>query len=166
MLVDVDDRDRQQIISQGLKIREIKDASELEVSGYKINTSRPEARLARNNISDLTKEGHGYYILQLAGPMHNDWKRKLDEIGVTIYQQITDNNHYLIGIDNKNLNQLNDQTFIQSVLPYYAELKIAPSLVSTKIRSRMGRSFTHNPSYRIYNSSISGIIRALYRSRQ
>ncbi len=147
VLVDVDDRNRQQIISQGLKIREIKDASDLEVSGYKINTSRPEARLAGNNISDLsTKDGRGHYILQLVGPMHNEWKRKLDEVGVTIYQQITDSNHYLIGVDNKNLNQLNDQTFIQSILPYYPELKISPSLVSTKIQSRMSKSFTDNPA--------------------
>ena len=146
VLVDVDDSNRQQIISQGLKIREIKDASELQVSGYKINTSRPEVRLAMNNISDLTKDGRGYYILQLVGPMHNDWKRKLDEIGVTIYQQIADNNQYLIGIDNKNLNQLHDQTFIQSILPYYAELKLAPSLVSRNIQSRMGKSFTDNPA--------------------
>ena len=138
--------DRQQIISQGLKFREIEDALELQVSGYKINTSQPEVRLAKNNISDLTQNGRGYYILQLVGPMHNDWKRKLDEIGVTIYQQITDNNQYLIGIENKNLNQLHDQTFIQSILPYYAELKLAPPLVSTKIQSRMDRSFTDNPA--------------------
>jgi len=146
VLVDVDDTGRQQIMSQGLKFREIKDDSELQVSGYKINTSRPEARLARNNISDLTKDERGYYILQLVGPMHNDWKRKLDEIGVIIYQQIADNNQYLIGIDNKNLNQLHDQTFIQSILPYYAELKLAPSLVSRKIQSRMDKSFTDNPA--------------------
>jgi subtilisin family serine protease len=146
VLVDVDDRSRQQILSQGLKIRDIKDASELEVSGYKINTARPEARLARNDISGLPKEGRGYYILQLVGPMHIDWKHKLDEIGVTVYQQVTDNNNYLIGLDNINLEQLNDQTFIQSILPYYPELKIAPSLVSTKIQSRMSSSFTDNPA--------------------
>ena len=164
VLVDVDDHNRQQIISQGLKIREIKDVSDLEVSGYKINTSRPEARLARNNIADLTaKVGRGYYILQLVGPMHIDWQRKLEEIGVTIYQQVTDNNHYLIGVDNKNLNQLNDQPFIQSVLPYYPELKIAPSLVSTKIQSRMSRSFTDNPAIESRISPSKGLSEPVQR---
>lgn len=147
VLVEVDDQNKQEIKSKGFKIREIDDSPDIEISGYKINTSRPEVRLAKNNISSLlSKEGREYYILQLVGPMHNDWKQKLDEIGVTIYQQITDHNHYLIGIDNKNLNLLNEQNFIQSIVSYYPELKIAPSLVSKKIQSDIIENFTNNPA--------------------
>jgi subtilisin family serine protease len=150
VLAEVTENNKEAIKNQGYRIRDIKEIPELEINGYKINTSNPTIDLS-SNITDtaerFTQDEQNYFIIQLVGPMHTDWKEKINQAGGKIYEQVSDQNHYLIGINNSNLPKILEyKNFITSIVPYHSEFKLDPSLVTTKVESILSKDLLENPA--------------------
>jgi subtilisin family serine protease len=139
ILAEVDEQDLEKIKKGGYRIRQVDDSPEIEMSGFKINTMNPQLSLSEEGTDTNVKTGKGYYIMQLIGPMHPEWKKSLENMNVTIYQQVTHNNHYLIGVDNSSLPQMFQTGYVESIIPYYPELKINPSLVNEDIHKNIDK---------------------------
>lgn len=145
ILAEVDEQDMETIKNDGYRIRQIDDSPEIEMSGFKINTRAPQLSLSESSATIPENSGKGYYIMQLIGPMHSEWQKSLQDMNVTLYQQVTNSNHYLIGVDNTKLPQMFQTGFVQSIIPYYPELKINPALVNTGIHSNIDKDILNKP---------------------
>ncbi len=145
ILAEVDEQDIERIKSDGYRIRQVDDSPEIEMSGFKINTMAPQLSVSSSNTNYTDNSGKGYYIIQLVGPMHSEWQKNLNDMNVTVYQQVTNSNHYLIGVNNAKLPQMFQTGFVQSIIPYYPELKINPALVNNDIHKDIDKDLLNKP---------------------
>jgi len=158
MLVDVDnDNNLRTLESRGYRVREVQDTPNVQVNSYKVDTTNPEVSLSSAETLSM-KEEHpdserSHYILRLIGPLHSEWKRKLEQIGVTFYQRLSQDNYYLIGIDNNKLSQLRQNEFVESIVPYYASLKVDSKLVTEEQSTSLGMMSGITPVHPFLKSS-------------
>jgi subtilisin family serine protease len=143
MLVDVEnDNNLKTLESRGYRIREINDTPNVQVGSYNVDTTSPAVNISSAENLSMREEHpnseRSHYILHLIGPIHSDWKSKLEQIGVTFYQRLSQDNYYLIGVDNDKLSHLRQNEFVESVVPYYASLKVDPKLVTEEQSTNLG----------------------------
>jgi len=143
VLIDVDNENNLRTLeSRGYRIREIQDTPNVQVGSYNVDTTNPEVSLSSTETLSMNEEHpdseRSHYILRLIGPLHSEWKRKLEQIGVTFYQRLSQDNYYLIGIENDKLSQLRQNEFVESIVPYYASLKVDSNLVLEEQNTNLG----------------------------
>jgi subtilisin family serine protease len=143
VLVEVDNENNLKTLdSKGYRTRKIKDTPIVQVGEYRIDTTNPEVTSSSSEELSLKEEhpdsGRSHYILRLLGPLHTEWRSKLEQIGVTFYQKLSQDNYYLIGVDNNKINQLLQNEFIESIVPYYSSLKVDPRLVTEEQLGGLG----------------------------
>jgi subtilisin family serine protease len=143
MLVDVDNENNLKTLeSRGYRTREIQDTPVVQVGSYKVDTANADVSLSSAETLSMKEQhpdsGRSHYILRLIGPLHTEWRSKLEKVGVTFYQRLSQDNYYLIGVDNNKLGQLRQNEFVESVVPYYASLKVDPKLVTEEQSTSLG----------------------------
>jgi subtilisin family serine protease len=120
--------------AEGYRVREIPEVTSIRVGGFELDLThdgmRSSSPVAR---SSSASSGRSYYLLQLAGPMHPDWKRQLERNGVRFWQTIADD-VYLIEVDSDRVNSLQALAFVESVLDYQPSLKINPTLLTQEVQ--------------------------------
>lgn len=134
VLVQAEDAELEALKAEGYRIREIPVVSSIRVGGFELDTSeaviRSTAEIAR---SLAMSSGRSYYLLQLAGPMHPDWKRRLERQGVRFWQTI-DENVYLVEVNSAKLDGLKAFDFVESVSAYQPYMKVNPTLLTEEVK--------------------------------
>ena len=151
VLVKADENNLNTLRSRGYRIREIKDSPVIQVGGFEVNTAEPGIHSTSEESSRMAiPSGKSYHILHLAGPIHPDWKNKLEQLDVTIYETLEQDNYYLIGIESDNIDKIYEFDFVESIVPYYPSLKINPALITTSTeRSTLETSDAISPIKRL-----------------
>ena len=124
--------------SKGYRIRELNDPSIIEVNGFRVDMGDPLIRsTSKESMKRVTPSGRSYNILGVAGPLHRDWKKTLEELGAIFYEVLEKDNYYLIGIESHKIDELRNFNFVESLIPYFPSLKINPKLIPPSIRQEM-----------------------------
>jgi subtilisin family serine protease len=96
----------------------------LDDSGI-VNRNNP----SKNDPSDFSYPG--LYVLQFAGPIHNDWLRKVQSSGLAILEPVPPYS-YLAWLTSPFCFTEENRLFLKSILPVRPECKLAPDLEKTK----------------------------------
>ena len=120
VLVKASDNDLNALQSKGYRIRELKDPSVIEVNGFTVNIGDPRIRsTSKESLKRESPSGRSYNILGVAGPLHPDWKKMLEELGTHFYEVLENDNYYLISIESDKVDELRNFNFVESLVPYF-----------------------------------------------
>jgi len=141
LLVEADNKGIQTLQSKGFRIREISDSPIVQIGGYKVDTESPNIKSASSSLSStsdlVSPTGMTHQILHLIGPILQDWKKQLEDLGVVFRQSLVQENYYLISVDNNKIFQVQQLPFVQSLVPYYPNLKVNPVLLTQEVHKDM-----------------------------
>lgn len=118
--------------AEGYRVREIPEAAIIQVGGFELDLAHNGLR-SRSKAARTEPSGRSYYLLQLAGPMHPDWKRQLERLGVRFWQSVADD-VYLIEVYSDKVDDLQALGFVESVLVYEPSLKVNPALLTKEVQ--------------------------------
>ncbi|MEM1323741.1 MAG: S8 family serine peptidase [Bacteroidota bacterium] len=121
--------------SQRIEIVEMPMAP-VRVSGFTFAMS--DAIDTEDNVPPIDNSRKNYYIIQLAGPMMEDWKKAMDELEVEIIGR-TAGESFLVGLMPDQAGSLSDFPWVDGLTPYRPNLKI-----STKLRQRSSSILNRN----------------------
>ncbi len=125
-LVRVEEDGVKALEEQGLRVRRIPDTPVVEVGAFSVDTAHETLRPA---AAETAPSGRTTLLVRLAGPMHPDWKSRLEQTSAIIYQHLSDD-AYLARIDSAKVGDLQALDFVESVTEYHPALKINPTLLS------------------------------------
>jgi|LGVF01.1.fsa_nt_gb hypothetical protein len=137
ILIRIDDAGLQALQAEDYRVRELADKPIVKMGGFEFNTGLPQSHSTSALAAEMSlPSGRSHHILRLAGPMHIDWKRRLDTLGVIVYQSIEED-HHLISVDGGRVDDLQALDFVESVSPYYAGLKVSDQLLNAELQDRL-----------------------------
>ena len=145
VLVRADEASLKELETAGYRVREMPETPVLQVGGYRVDTTRAVTPAGQAMAPGAAQtSGRGHYLLRLAGPMHPDWKSRLEKMGVVFHQTI-DTTTSLIAVDNARLDDLAALDYVEAVIPYYPSLKVNPELLTGEVRSALDTSEAITP---------------------
>src|SRR5262245_4652493 len=82
----------EQIAGVGLRIREVAETSSVQVRAFAVDTTKaesastsPQAKAAAA-AAPGAPAGRSHHVIHLAGPMHPDWRRALEGLGMVLHE--------------------------------------------------------------------------------
>lgn len=122
---------------KGCKVRSLKEKKEITFNGFKFNPQTSHFR-STNSLSETRtlSNGASHHLLRLLGPITKVWREKLIKTGVEFHEQSVAN-EFLISIKNSEIKKLSKLKFVESVSPYYPELKINQKLLTQKLQTEL-----------------------------
>lgn len=137
LLVQVDEAGLRSLQDAGFQARVQPETTAFDIGGFQINTDRPEVRASSAVALDMAlPSGRSHQVLQVAGPMHPQWKAELDRLGVAILESLAEN-VYLVEVDAGNVDDLQALDFVEGVYPYYPALKVNPVLLTSQLQANL-----------------------------
>ena len=127
-LVRADASQLEQIAASGLRVRELAAAPLVGIGGFQVDTLAPAMRSA-SATAVVNAAGQSRQVLRLAGPLHPDWKTRLEQLGVHLHQALTEDT-YLCSIIGHQVDEVQALDFVESVLAYEPALKVNAALLS------------------------------------
>ncbi len=123
----------------GIRSRLISGQKELQINGFSFNPSKAKFQSTKSNALGITgKSGEAHHLLRPIGPLHKDWMDKLKSMGVRIHEQaLTDD--LLVTMDNNLISKVKKLKFVESLSPYYPEMKISSALLSKKEQTELSK---------------------------
>jgi hypothetical protein len=85
----------------------------------------------RKRLTITEEEGENYYILQFTGPIHKDWKEKVNSSG-GIFHSYIPHFAYIVQMTPEEKNEINKLSFIRWIGLFHPEYKIHPSIYQTR----------------------------------
>jgi hypothetical protein len=133
MLVRVDDEGLDELRRAKFRVRELAEEPIVRMGGFELNSAAPEAlSTAATALEQALPSGRSHHVLRLAGPLHPDWKQRLQREGVTIDQALSES-QYLISVDSQKVDELQNLDYVEAVSPFYAALKVNPTLLDDEL---------------------------------
>ncbi len=134
LLVAVEQEGLNELASKRYRVRELPDSQPVELNGFRFDPT--DVRFQSDEVDSAARSlssGRSHHLVRFAGPLHNDWKTQLSEIGVEIIEQALAD-EYLISIDSGQVGNLRELPFVETVSPYYPALKISESLLTPQLQ--------------------------------
>lgn len=94
----------------------------------KFDPLKKEVKIKDFHIESLPEDEENYYIIQLKGPIKEEWKNKLKELGLKIIDYIPDY-AYIVKMKGSFKNQLKGLDFIRWIGIYQPSYKIDPRIL-------------------------------------
>ncbi len=132
VLVRCDADDLKRLAAEGLRVRELADTKILHVNGFLVDTSSPEIRSTSARVAAVPSSRVSYHVIRLAGPMHPDWKTRLERLGVIFDRSLAEDS-YLAGVPADRVDDLIQLPFVESMVPYTAPMKVNPVLLTSQV---------------------------------
>ena len=99
VLVRMGDEGLQALGKAGHRVRELPEQPMAQIAGFKLNAAVPSGLSTSVEAAKRAlPSGRSHHIVHLAGPMHPDWKDKLERMGVIFHQNMGDD-RYLVSVD-------------------------------------------------------------------
>ena len=132
LLVSLDEDAVEQLKARNFPCRPQPTPDEVDIGAYTLKVAPSEAAepgLLSLAVSGIEPSRPELVLLRLAGPLHPDWKRDLEEMGTMIYQR-EDAHHYLARAASDHIEALESRDYIESVQPYHPMLKVDQALLA------------------------------------
>ena len=124
---------------EGWRIRVLPKDKNIQVNAFHFNPSIKKFQSTLKNSKTISlPSGRSHHLLRLVGPIHKDWLAKLESYGVQFYGQVIKDEH-LISIDNSKISNVKRLKFVESLSPYFPELKINQSLLTKKSQTKLSQ---------------------------
>ncbi|MHC4617830.1 MAG: S8 family serine peptidase [Planctomycetota bacterium] len=137
MLVRTGDDGLQALRDARYRVRELPERPTVRVAGFELDTTAPSGlSTSAIAVEAAPPSGRSHHIVRLAGPMHPDWKARLERMGVVVDQNLGDDK-YLVGVDSAKVDDLQGLAFVDAVSPYYPAMKINPTLLTPEIQGAL-----------------------------
>jgi subtilisin family serine protease len=137
VLVRCDDKDLKRLVAEGLRVRELEDTNVVDVGGFRVDTGRPEIQsTSARAVAASLSSGVSHHVIRLSGPMHPDWRTRLEKLGVVFHQSLADDS-YLAGVATNRVDDVRQLPFVEAVVPYTAPMKVNPALLTTPVRTAL-----------------------------
>ncbi|MBL8179797.1 MAG: S8 family serine peptidase [Bryobacterales bacterium] len=121
------------LAGKGMRMRELGPKGEATVGPHRVAMAR--AAMSAADISGAAP-GSRHYLVDLAGPIHADWKATLERSGVRVIESQGED-VYLCEIEGRRLAEVQGLAFVDSVVAYHPSLKVSPELITAKVQSAL-----------------------------
>src|SRR5262245_59266938 len=137
VLVRCDDKDLKRLAVEGLRVREMDATNEVQVGAFRLDTAKAEIHsLAAPATLESLPSGVSHYVVQVSGPMHPDWKTRLEKLGMIFYQLLGDD-AYLAGLAPQRVADASQLPFVESITPHVAAMKVNPTLLTNEVHTEL-----------------------------
>lgn len=139
LLAHLDDARLGALTAAGLRVRPLEPAAPLRLGAFEVATHliSAGARAALSGAVPLPS-GRAHYLLELAGPLHPEWKARLERLGVILHEQL-DGGHFLASFGVARADEIESLDFVESVAPYYPALKVNAGLLTPATQEVLAR---------------------------
>lgn len=136
MLVEAPDEALDDLRNEGLDVRPAEPPAQVEISGFRVSAEDLAATAGAGEPGVAAAElapqvGERSWIVVLAGPLHPDWRRQLEDAGARLDQRLA-RDHYLVRAPSAAAARLAELAFVVSVAPYHPALKVNPKLAAAR----------------------------------
>ncbi|MEP7009142.1 MAG: S8 family serine peptidase [Acidobacteriota bacterium] len=139
LLVRGEDEDLLGLRAQGLRVRFLEKAPTIKIGGFELHTQGPQLAGAELALAGPGAEmGRRGWVVDLAGPLHPDWKARVEDLGGVWRERLGDD-HYLLSLDADRVAALKALEFVDGVLPYYPALKVSPELLTNESQATLAQ---------------------------
>ncbi|MEK6850936.1 MAG: hypothetical protein AABY30_00195, partial [Candidatus Thermoplasmatota archaeon] len=104
------------------------DTVTLHVNGYAFDT-RGEVRVPPELAAPAHASGSAYYLVQFLGPVKEDWRWKLESLGLRAVGYVA-NNAYVVRATLPEIRAAEEIPEVQWIGPYHPAFRIAPDLLA------------------------------------
>ncbi|HEV8595867.1 MAG TPA: hypothetical protein VGR51_10105, partial [Thermoplasmata archaeon] len=106
------------------------DTFSLHVNGYAFDTRGPVSVPAALSAEPV-REGHGYFLVQLVGPVKEEWRWQLESLGLEV-QGYVNNNAYVVRGTPDEIASAEGVRAVQWIGAYQPAFRISPDLLSAE----------------------------------
>ncbi|MFQ6062774.1 MAG: S8 family serine peptidase, partial [Methanosarcinales archaeon] len=117
---------------KNFKFEEKKDARIIKLRNVEFDTRKAEPPIpSRLSTSMAAAEGENYYIVQFIGPIKDEWKKKVQELGGKLFDYVP-NYGFIVKMDPSTKQNVDDLKFVEWVGVYQPAYKISSRLIGKK----------------------------------
>ncbi len=134
VLVEVTDEQIQSLKNEGFKVVVRNEIENIQLGTVTINTTQPRydekgiwSHPAYEHIKDPGKGKH-HYIVQFIGPIKDEWKMKIQELGGILCDPLPSYS-YIVEMDEKSREKVRALSFVRWIGPYDPSFRISPGLL-------------------------------------
>ncbi|HEV8595435.1 MAG TPA: S8 family serine peptidase, partial [Thermoplasmata archaeon] len=106
------------------------DTFSLHVNGYSFDTRGPVSLPSALSAAPV-REGHGYFLIQLVGPVKEEWRWQLESLGLEV-QGYVNNNAYVVRGTLQEVSAAKGVREVQWIGTYQPAFRISPDLLSAE----------------------------------
>ncbi|MBL8222990.1 MAG: S8 family serine peptidase, partial [Bryobacterales bacterium] len=118
---------------KGMRMRVLGPKGEAAVGPHRVAMARVAMSAAATSGA---APGSRHYLVDLAGPIHPEWKATLERSGVRVIESQGDD-VYLCEIEGRRLAEVQALPFVDSVVEYHPSLKVSPELMTAKVEKAL-----------------------------
>lgn len=133
VLVQADDEGIETLRRQGLRLRVTEKPETFRVEAFEVS---PQRVAQPASIELAAVGGLQAYVLDVAGPLHPQWLERVESLGGELVEQL-DEDHHLVRVNASGAASLAAENWVDALLPYYAALKIDPSLLTQETQAAL-----------------------------
>jgi hypothetical protein len=137
VLVRISDSGLQALCDAGYRVRELPERPKARIAGFELDTTVPSGLSTSAAAAEVElPSGRSHHIVRLVGPMHHDWKERLERMGV-VFAQSMGEDQYLVSVDSAEVDDVQALTFVEAVSPYFPAMKISPTLLTPELQTTL-----------------------------
>lgn len=133
LLAEADSEQINSLKQAGFSLELRKKNEMIRLRTVEFDTSKESPQVPENlslKSADL-EEGENYWIVQFIGPIKEEWKTKITNLGSELYDYIPEN-AFLVKIDAETREKLQKLDFVNWIGPYEPLYKVSPLLMGSK----------------------------------